>query len=321
MKVLTGVIAAAAIVLAQPPGANYDESKAGTHKLPNPLVLSSGEPVKDVATWEKRRRPEILELFEEHVFGHVPGRLKETTSELKSIERNALGGSAVRKEVTVLFNGKTSGPKMDILMYLPAKAKMPVPVFIGLNFGGNHTVHSDPGITVTKSWVRNNPKAGITNNQSSEKFRGADSESWQVEKILSRGYGLVTIYYGDIDPDYDDGFQNGVHPLFYSAGKTKPAPNEWGSIGAWAWGLSRAVDYLETDKDVDAKRIALMGHSRLGKAALWAGALDQRFAIVISNDSGEGGAAIARRDFGETLKRINTAFPHWFNDNYNTTTT
>ena len=318
MKLLIGFAIAAAIAVAQTPaGFNYEESKVEPYTLPDPLVMKSGERVKNAATWEKRRRPEILALFEEHVYGRVPGKLKETTSELKSIDRKALGGTAIRKEVTVLFNGKTNGPKMDMHIYLPASAKGPVPVFMGLNFGGNHTVHSDPGISVTKSWVRNNPQRGITENQSSDKFRGSDADSWQVEKILSRGYGLVTIYYGDIDPDFDDEFRNGVHPLFYSDGKNKPAANEWGSIGAWAWGLSRAVDYLETDKDVDAKRIALMGHSRLGKAALWAGALDKRFAIVISNNSGEGGAALARRNFGETVKRINTSFTHWFNDNFN----
>jgi hypothetical protein len=304
------VVLAASLAEAQPRDANYDEAKVSKYTLPDPLVMVNGERVTTPDMWRKRRRPEILQLFEEHVYGQSPDRLKSTAFELTSLERKVLGGKADRKQVSVLFTGKKSGPKMDILIYLPSGAPKPVPIFVGLNFAGNHAIHSDPGITLSKAWMRPGSEA-------TEKSRGAASSRWDVDAVLSRGYGLATIYYGDIDPDFDDGFQNGVHPLFYKPGQTKPGPDEWGSIGAWAWGLSRAMDYFETDKNIDSRRVAVMGHSRLGKTSLWAAAHDTRFAMAISNNSGCGGAALSRRIFGETVKHINTSFPHWFCDNFN----
>lgn len=293
--------------VAQVKEANYDEAKVGQYTLPDPLKMEDGTPVADARAWREKRRPEILRLFETHMYGRPPGKAPiffEKTSE----DKNALGGAATRREISIYLKRDHSGPRLDLLLYVPNAATRPAPAFLGLNFEGNHTVSPDAGITFKKT-IRN-----ATN--SVEVARGHQATQWQVEKLIGRGYAVATMYYGDIDPDYDDGFQNGVHPLFYKPGQSKPAPDEWGSIGAWAWGLSRILDYLESDKDIDAKKVALMGHSRLGKTALWAGAEDERFAIVISNDSGCGGAALSRRDFGETVHRINTSFPHWFCTNF-----
>ncbi|MEZ5404393.1 MAG: acetylxylan esterase [Bryobacteraceae bacterium] len=300
------LLAVAAVASAQSNDANYDESRVPNYKLPDPLAAADGKPVSEAAAWPARRA-EIFRLFETEMFGKSPARPSSFKTELVS-SGPALGGKAVRKQVDLFFGGPA---RARLLLYLPAKASGRVPMFLGLNFGGNHTVNADPGITLGTVWGRDRVAATPR-----AEDRGRAASRWPVEQILARGYGVATIYYGDIDPDFNDGFQNGLHPVFHAPGQTSPKPGEWGSIAAWAWGMSRALDYLETDPGVDGKHVAAIGHSRLGKTALWAGAADERFAMVISNDSGEGGAALSRRIFGEQTRRINTSFPHWFTENY-----
>jgi len=315
---LTVLLLTAAPAAGQKFVVNYDESGVPEYTLPDPLVCEDGTAVEDAETWISKRRPEILALFEEHVYGRAPGAPDELSFEVQSEADDALDGKATRKEIRILIGHGDKTLPIHLLLYLPRQAEGPVPVFLTLNFYGNHSICHDPGIALSTTWMRDASGMGIMENRATEASRGARSSRWAIERILDRGYGLATVYYGDIDPDFDDGFQNGVHSLFYAAGQTKPKPGEWGSIAAWAWGLSRALDYLETDDGVDAGRVAVMGHSRLGKTALWAGAVDQRFALVISNNSGCGGAALSRREFGETVARINTVFPHWFCDNFTT---
>jgi len=296
--------------------ANYDESKVPHYTLPDPLKTNNGTTAGDAETWIHQRRGEVLALFEREMFGKTPEAAQACKGKLRSVlqseQKDAIGGKATRSEVRILFSDKEDGPYLDLLIYVPNDASRPVPAFLGLNFNGNHTVTKEPDVRIAQSWFPHSMNGtGV-----SEKPRGDSSSRWPIEMIIDRGYALVTGFYGDIDPDFDDGFQNGVPPLFYREGQTRPDADQWGNIGAWAWGLSRALDYLETVNAIDAKRVAVLGHSRLGKTSLWAGAQDERFALVISNDSGCGGAAISRRAFGETVGRINTVFPHWFCTNY-----
>jgi hypothetical protein len=292
-----------------------DESQVPVYTLPDLLKANSGKWIKTKRDWEKTRRPELLKLFSENVYGKTPTAKIPLFFVQRSVDRSALGGTAVRKEVTVFF-GVDKTRSMELLLYFPRHVKGPVPVFLGLNFAGNQVVNADPGITVTRRWVRDGNAPSVVDHHATESSRGSQASDWVVEDILAKGYGLATIFCGDLQPDRAESFGESVHTLFYKPGQLEPDRDEWGAIGAWAWGLSRAMDYLETDKQVNARQVAVIGHSRLGKAALWAGAQDSRFALVVSNNSGEGGAAITRRKFGETIGIINNAFPHWFCENY-----
>jgi hypothetical protein len=295
---------------AQPAVANEDEAKVPAYTLPDPLRFADGSPVRDGSEWRSRRRSELLRLFETHVYGRSPAPPAGTRAVVVEADDRALGGLAARRQVRVLLDGTESGPAFEILLYVPNGARRPVPVFLGLNFGGNHTVHPDPAIRLSRGWMRDGP--GVTDYRATEASRGTAAASWPVERILDRGYALATVYYGDLEPDHPDGWKDGVRSRIGPGTHGGFAPDDWGAIAAWAWGLSRALDVLAKDQDMDAGRAAVIGHSRLGKTALWAGAQDERFAMVVSNDSGEGGAALARRRFGETTEAITRVFPHWF---------
>lgn len=297
--------------LPQAPPANYDESKVPPYTLPPLLVANDGRPVKDGAAWEARRE-EIRVLLEAQMFGRAPARSGKISFEVVSVDKAALHGSAVRKDVAIHVEGRT----LRLQLYLPAGTRRPVPLFIGLGFGPNQTVAADARAPLAGTWRQNDQTHGIAIEEATEASRGTAASRWQLEKLLARGYGLATMYYGDIEPDFEGAMKKGIRAAFLAPGQNAPGDGEWGAIAAWAWGLSRAVDYLVTDADVDASRLALVGHSRLGKTALWAGAMDRRVALVISNDSGEGGAAISRRRFGETVADLNRRFPHWFCGRY-----
>jgi hypothetical protein len=289
--------------------ANYDEEKVPDYELPDPLLGPDGQRVSSPQAWPAQRE-HWMQLLADHVYGHAPDLPYEMeVTEFESGE--GLGGKARRRQLRVELSTDAGSLPIEVLVYLPADAE-PRGLFLGLNFHGNHTVSDDPEIPLPSSWVRNSGDTGATDNQPSEEGRGTSQRRWPIELIVGRGYAVATVYCGDIDPDFHDGFENGVHGLFPQWQASEEHPHRWGTIAGWAWGLSRVLDALQQQSDLQDVPPIVIGHSRLGKTSLWAGATDPRFAGVISNNSGCGGAALSRRAFGETVGRINTSFPHWF---------
>ncbi|MFD3003048.1 acetylxylan esterase [Pontibacter toksunensis] len=265
---------------------NYEESKVPAYTLPEVLKMEDGTAVRNKASWENKRRPEILRLFEDNVYGQMPKKHDSLSFTVTNEVPNAMDGMARLKEVTITAWKDKKSADIHLTLFIPTKPKKPVPAFLLINNRDQN--NTDP-------------------------TRATKSDFWPAEMVVDSGYAVAAFHVSDAAPDTKDSYQNGILRLYPEQLK---ADNGMKAIGAWAWAASRVMDYFEADKDIDARKVALVGHSRGGKAASWAGAQDQRFAIVISNNSGNTGAALSRRRFGETVKKINDTFPHWFNDNY-----
>lgn len=270
----------------RPATTNYDESKVPAYTLPEALKTKQGKIIKSSKSWEKIRRPEVLDLFAENIYGQMPKDFDEIKFSLKNEDRNSMDGKAHLKEVLIEVFRNQKRVAINLTLFIPNNAKSPSPAFLLIN---------------------NRPK------ENTDPTRLIKSEFWPAEVLIESGYAIAAIHVSDMAPDNKNEFMNGVLQLYP---EQLSADNGMRAIGAWGWGASRVMDYFETDPQIDSKRVAITGHSRGGKASLWAAANDQRFALCISNCSGNTGAALARRQFGERVKVINTAFPHWFNTNY-----
>jgi pimeloyl-ACP methyl ester carboxylesterase len=256
--------------------------------LPDPLIATNGAKITTLEEWRASRRAEVLELFREHVYGRMPVRRPEGLKfEITDIATNAMEGKATRKQVKISYRGPGGDGAIKLVLFIPNSAPKPAPCFLLICNRGVSNI--DP-------------------------TRVIKSDFWPAEEMIARGYAAAAFFNGDVVPDKPDAFKSGAHAIFDPPVGRKP--DSWGTIAAWAWGASRVMDYLETDRGIDSKRVAVVGHSRGGKTALWAGAEDERFAFVVSNDSGSTGAAIARNKQGEQIANINKAFPYWFCENY-----
>lgn len=289
---------------------NYDEDSVGAYTLPDPLIKKNGRKVSSAADWTGHRRPEILKLFETQQYGKVPARPEDMTWNVFDKGTPVLGGKAIRKQVTIYFTKDTSSVhKVDLLIYLPAHAAKPSPLLLNISFSANNNAVDDPGVKPGMAWSKDGQRIPAPPGRFGK---------MNVEQFIDAGFGFATFCYTDIEPDQLNGIRFGIRSVYLRPGQTVPAPDEWGAISAFSWGASRVMDYLETDKDIDAKKVALTGASRLGKTVLWTGARDTRFAMIIASVSGEGGAALSRRNYGETIAHLvaPTRYPYQFAGNY-----
>lgn len=278
---------------------NYYEDKVPPYTLPEVLRLQDGRPVSDAGTWLQERRPELLKIYGSEIYGRVPATAPKVRFEVVGPDEVVLEGKAVRRHLTGHFGDKPDGPVVNVMLYLPAGATAPVPVVLHATFGGDASLMPPPAPVA----------AGAT---PPRRF----NDGGPVAEIVARGYGYAILRYSEFQADNATGYSGGIIGLALAPGQVKPAPDEWGTIAAWAWGLSRIMDYLETIPALDAKRVALVGHSRLGKTVLWAGATDRRFALIYSSQGGEMGSALARRDYGETVDDMASNYGYQFAGNF-----
>lgn len=267
-----------------------DAPDTPAYSLPDLLVAADGHKITTAEDWQKTRRPEILELFRQYVYGRVPATPFRQTFKIVNEDPKAMAGAATLRQVEIAIAANDKSLTIRLTLFVPNRSSKPAPAFL---------------------LICNRSPDNI------DPTREKKSEFWPAEEAIARGYAIAAFYNADVDPDKHDGFKDGIHGLL--DGATRP-PDAWGTIAAWAWGASRCLDYLVTDRDIAKDKVAVIGHSRGGKTALWAGAEDERFALACSNDSGCGGAALSRRQTKEkeTVARINKSFPHWFNDNFKT---
>ena len=295
------------------PVPNYDESRVRSYTLPDPLLGADGQRAADPTTWRESVRPRQLDILERTIYGRrLPATTVRVEGEVERADVELPGGVAAVRIQARLVPGDAPGmPGTEVLLYLPTSSA-PVPVFVSLNFRGNQAESVDPAVRMPQGWIPADDAAGIVGNRASEASRGALAGRWPVGPMVTRGYGMATAYCGDFFPDRSDGRPESVLPALGRPASGELPADEPGAIAAWAWGLSRILDWLLTLPEVDGRRVVVVGHSRLGKTALWAGGCDERFAMVVSNESGCGGAALSRRNYGETVGVITSRFPHWF---------
>jgi hypothetical protein len=278
-------------------------------EMPNPLVMLDGTKVTTKADWEAKRRPELKELFQHYMYGRFPAKPEKVAAKVLFEDTKAFDGKGTLREVELTF-GPPEWPKITLLVAAP-NGKTPAACFVGPNFGGNHLLTDSEKVRIPTVWVRSG-YPGVVNNKATEAGRGQQADTWPLAQAIGRGYAVATFYCGDVQPDRPNE-REGMRATLPVREGGAPG-DETATIMWWAWGCHRAVDYLVTAGDVDPKRLAVVGHSRLGKTALLAGAFDDRIAVVIPHQSGCGGAGPSRskNPDAETVKRINTSFPHWF---------